>query len=178
MKNIRSSPISIWVAALLASLELSPALVGSTLAQTQLKGLTAVNVSVHVSGDLGPNAHELENLARALVAKCLGGAGIALVAINGETLRIEIEGVRANCSSGPASVVVRVKAQLVEHVTLNRNSRDVPGGGAITWWRDGMEIGSEGRVEKLAEDALDYFIGSLLDEWRIENTDDSKTRPR
>jgi hypothetical protein len=144
---------------------------GSTLAQTQLKGLTAVNVGVRVSPEVGEDAGDLEDFARKVVEKALGGAGIQLVAKTGEWFKVDVKAVRLTCADGGnARVVLFISARLIEHVGLKRDpSKDVPGGGAITWWREGMKACSSGDLRKAIGDSVDYFVTSFTDEWQIEN---------
>jgi len=149
---------------------------GSTLAQTQLRGLTGVNVAVHVSGEL-EDREGIETFVRQKVEEYLRRSGIALVATNSETMRVEINGARSSCVGGEPLVAIHVAAKLIEHVSLRRDpSSDVPGGGAITWWRDGTKMCAEKGARQTIETAIDYFLGAFTDEWKAENPAAAKVR--
>lgn len=144
----------------------------SVLAQTQLAGLSGVNVHLSVIGDLQtPDAERLESALRHRVAEQMERAGLGLTTKGSEWLLLDVEVRRIDDRSlAPASLAVAIRARLREPVALRRNpALDVPGGGALTWWKDILLTCSQEALEGRVFDGVELALLGFIDEWKIEN---------
>ncbi|MEO8189318.1 MAG: hypothetical protein ABI682_03165 [Acidobacteriota bacterium] len=141
----------------------------STLAPTQLKGLDAVNISVQVSIEGRSDAASVENALKARVEEALAKSKVGVVARGEEWLEIKITG-RPIESAKPSMFALAVSVRLREHVSLRRDhSLDVPGGGALTWWREGLWLSSQEQLQKTLEEAVLDYVDVFTDQLKSVN---------
>jgi hypothetical protein len=160
----RKKPVAFslaWI--LLFASGMRQASLGSTLAPTQLKGLTGVNVSVQVSREV-PQEKELEGVLKKRVEDALVNSGLSTVAREEEWLEIRVSG-KPIGGGTEATIAMFVSVRLREHVNLRRNhSLDVPGGGALTWWREGLWLSAPEEVRKTLEEAVLEYVELFADQ--------------
>ncbi len=148
----------------------------STLAPTQLKGLGAVNVSVQVSIEGCSETGGVESALKTRVEEALTKSRLAVVARGEEWLDVRITG--RPVESGKASTLaLAVSVRLREHVSLRRDpSLDVPGGGALTWWREGLWLSSREQLQKTLEEAVLDYVELFTDQVKSVNNESGAPR--
>lgn len=154
--------LTLWVATPTPSL-------ASSLAPTHLKGLTAVNVSVHVSREI-PGSRALESLLKRRVEDALVRAGLSVVARGEEWFDVNVSGRPIQVGKRRAMFALSIAVHLREHVRLRRDTAlDVPGGGALTWWDQCLTLASADELQNTIAKAVLRFVELFTDDVRSVN---------
>lgn len=140
-----------------------------SLAPTQLKGLGGVNVYVDVVPEVRSVANDIENTIKKKVEEALVQAGLSTVARNSEGLKIRVDA-RSIENRKEQLFALFISVRLREHVSLKRDaSLDVPGGGAFTWWREGLLVSSRENLLKNIEETVLSYLELFTEEVQVAN---------
>ena len=152
---------------LFSSLGIRPAM-GSRLMQTQLGGLRGVDVSVSVTRLLDSEADAASKTIKSQVEAILCDGGLSVGDKHSEWLSIKIQAhIPQGCDEMAA---IFVSVQLREHVSLVRDSSlDVPGGGAITWWREQALAVPRAEMRMRVESIVKRFVGLFVEQVQLAN---------
>lgn len=141
----------------------------TTLAQTQLRGVTGVYVYVTVARELEPQSAALKGLVKSKLEDEFVRAGLSLKAAHSETFYLDVKAVPVECKAGEKLFALLVRARLTEDVALKRDPELRLPESPATWSKESLVVSSGADLQRAIERSLEYFVSAFTDEWKIEN---------
>lgn len=142
----------------------------SSLASTQFRGLIGVNLTVDVAAAFGDRRGPLETAIRKRVKGILITNRIGEHSAVGQYLEIEVDVLAAITAGANPVRPIHIGVRLREPVLLKRDRAiEVPGGGALVWWRDTYDSVPEAKLTDVVLDHVEDLVRVFADEVRSMN---------